>query len=67
MTHLAKRLGWQISLIVFSLLATSWLQAPRLGDEFQVDQDFRTYHWISNFHDPALFPDDPTSDSTYVM
>lgn len=56
--RLFKHLDLRIILVVVSLLAVWWLQAPRLGDEFRVDEDFRTFYWMSKFQDPALFPND---------
>ena len=60
-----SHLQWRLSLIAVSILAVLWLQAPRLVDEFQVDQDFRTFYWMHKFQEPALFPDDPANGITY--
>jgi hypothetical protein len=49
-----------------SLFAVLWLQAPRLGDEFRVDGDFRSFYWMNKFQDPALFPDDPLGRLSYA-
>jgi len=51
-----KRLNTWIFLVAISLLATLWLQAPRLLDQFQVDQDFRFYYWMNKFQDTTIFP-----------
>ncbi|MBN1991846.1 MAG: hypothetical protein JW953_04030 [Anaerolineae bacterium] len=51
-----KRLDVRLILIIISLLAVAWLQAPRLADEFRVDEDFRTFYWMHKFQDPSLFP-----------
>jgi hypothetical protein len=50
-----KRLNEWILLAVIAILATLWLQAPRLLDPLQVDQDFRTFYWMNKFQDSALF------------
>jgi hypothetical protein len=64
--HIMKRLDQRLLLVVCSLLAVLWLQAPRLVDEFQVDQDFRSFYWMSKFQDPALFPNDPLKGPSYI-
>ncbi|MFC1975344.1 hypothetical protein ACFLXQ_02975 [Chloroflexota bacterium] len=51
-----KRLDVRLVLIIVSLLAVGWLQAPRLSDEFRVDEDFRSFYWMSKFQDSSLFP-----------
>lgn len=43
-----------------------WVQAPRLFDEFRVDEDFRSFHWMNKFQDPELFPDDQLGGYLYV-
>lgn len=52
-----KGLKTEFILIVISLLAVAWLQVPRLGDEFRVDEDFRSFYWMNKFQDGELFPD----------
>lgn len=52
-------LKWPLSLMAISLLAVLWLQAPRLLDQYQVDEDFRSFYWMSKFYDSELFPDEP--------
>jgi len=64
--YIIKRLDWRIVLVIVSLLAILWLQAPRLGDEFRVDQDFRTFYLMNKFQDPALFPNDQLRGYRYV-
>jgi hypothetical protein len=49
-----------------SLFAILWLQAPRLGDEFRVDQDFRTFYLMNKFQDPVLFPNDQLRGYRYI-
>lgn len=61
-----KRLDWRIVLVIVSLFAILWLQAPRFGDEFRVDQDFRTFYLMNKFQDPALFPNDQLRGYRYV-
>jgi len=51
-----KGLDIRVVLIIVSLLAVGWLQLPRLGDEFQVDEDFRSFYWMNKFQDSDLFP-----------
>ncbi|MCB0212569.1 MAG: hypothetical protein KDJ52_24710, partial [Anaerolineae bacterium] len=48
-----------IVLVIISILAVLWLQAPRLWDQFQADEDFRTFYWMSKFYDSELFPNEP--------
>jgi hypothetical protein len=55
MTYLRK-LDVRIWLIIVSVVAVGWLQSPRLGDDFRVDEDFRAFYWMNKFQDPALFP-----------
>ncbi len=57
--HLMSVLDRRILLVIVSLLAVLWVQAPRLTDEFRVDRDFRSFYWMNKFEDPALFPNDP--------
>jgi hypothetical protein len=64
--YIVKRLDWQIVLVIVSLFAILWLQAPRLADEFGVDQDFRTFYLMNKFQDPALFPNDQLRGYRYV-
>jgi hypothetical protein len=69
MTHtqrINKRLNWRAVLIIVSLFAVLWLQAPRLGDELRVDQDFRSFYWMNKFQDPALFPNDQLRGYSYT-
>jgi hypothetical protein len=47
-------------------LPVLWLQVPRLVDEFQVEEDFRTFYWMNKFQDPALFPDDRFRGNAYT-
>jgi hypothetical protein len=54
--RLIKRLDLRLILIIISLLAVSWLQFPRLTDEFRVDEDFRYQYWMNKFQDPAVYP-----------
>ena len=54
--RLIKELHMQIILVVVSLLAVCWLQIPRLRDQYQVEEDFRTFYWMNKFQDPSLFP-----------
>ncbi|MCP4367644.1 MAG: hypothetical protein GY797_05960, partial [Deltaproteobacteria bacterium] len=44
-------------LVAVSFVAILWLQAPRLFDPFQVDQDFRWYYKLHQFQDHTLFSD----------
>jgi hypothetical protein len=46
-------------LVAISLLAVAWIQAPRLLDQFQVDEDFRAFYWMNRFRDDDLFESDP--------
>jgi hypothetical protein len=64
--HITQRPDWRIVLVIMSLFAVLWLQAPRLGDEFRVDGDFRSFYWMNKFQDPALFPDDPLGRLSYT-
>lgn len=59
MGQLAKGFDQRLILIIISLLAVLWLQAPRLIDNFNVDEDFRSFYRMSQFADPNLFPNDP--------
>jgi hypothetical protein len=43
-----------------------WIQAPRLFDEFKVDEDFRSFYWMNKFRDPSLFPNDALGNNLYV-
>ncbi|MBN1221443.1 MAG: hypothetical protein JXM69_21160 [Anaerolineae bacterium] len=52
-----ERIDTRIVLVIISLLAVVWLQVPRLGDEFRVDEDFRSFYWMYKFQEPSLFPD----------
>lgn len=65
-THPIKYLDRRTVLMFVSLLAVLWLQAPRLFDPFSVDEDFRTFYWMSKFQDPTLFPDDPLQSTIYT-
>ena len=58
--RLIKSLDIRVSLIILSLLAMAWLQAPRLTDEFRVDEDFRYFYWMNKYYDSAIFPNDPS-------
>ena len=67
MTHATiKYLDRRIVLVAVSLLAILWLQGPRLGDEFRVDEDFRSFYWMNKFQDPALFPNDQLRGYLYT-
>jgi hypothetical protein len=48
------------------LFEVLWLQAPRLGDEYRFDQDFRSFCVINQFQDPTLFPNDQLTSQRYV-
>ena len=48
-----------ILLVMIPILATTWVQAPRLLDAFKVDEDFRSFYWMNKFQDEDLFQDDP--------
>jgi hypothetical protein len=61
MQRFLKQIDIRLILVVVSLLAVGWLQWPRLGDEFRVDEDFRYYYWMYKFQDSALFPSDPSN------
>jgi hypothetical protein len=65
--RIIKRLDRRIGLVIVSLLAVLWLQAPRLVDRFQVDEDFRSFYWMNNFQDPALFLDDQLRGDDYTI
>ncbi|MEA3375496.1 MAG: hypothetical protein U9R72_04785 [Chloroflexota bacterium] len=56
----------KIVLIAVSLLATLWVQAPRLADPFRVDEDFRTFYWMNKFQEEGLYPNDQLRGHTYV-
>ena len=58
MNRFKKRLDIRIVLVVVSLLAVLWIQAPRLADEYRVDEDFRTFYWMNKFQDSSIFPND---------
>jgi hypothetical protein len=53
-----KLFGLRAFLFVASLLAVLWVQAPRLADDFKVDEDFRTFYWMNKFQDSSLLPHD---------
>lgn len=53
-------------LIVASFLLLLWIQIPKFGDEFRVDEDFRSFYWMRKFRDPALFPNDQLRSESYV-
>ncbi len=63
---LGKHLNWSIVLIVIALLATLWLQVPRLADEFQVEEDFRSFYWMNKFRDQTLFSSGQTQRFTTI-
>jgi hypothetical protein len=56
----------KISLIALSLLATFWVQAPRLTDEPRVDEDFRSFYWMNKFKEQGLFPNDELRGDQYT-
>jgi hypothetical protein len=60
-----RQRDWRIPLIAMSLLALLWLQGPKLGDPFQLDEDFRSFYWMNKFQDPSLFPRDLQDTQSY--
>lgn len=59
MGQIAKGFDQRLILIIISFLAVLWLQAPRLVDDFSVDEDFRSFYQMSQFENPNVFPNDP--------
>lgn len=57
----------KIALIILSLIAISWLQIPRLIDEYQVEEDFRSFYWMNKFQDSDIFPVDQLSGHVYSV
>ena len=56
-TQFASRLlDRRVVLIAVSLLSALWLQAPRLLDEFQCDEDFRSFYEMNRYQDASLYP-----------
>ena len=53
-------------LILLSIVGVAWLQWPRLGDPYRVDEDFRSFYWFAKFQNPHLFPNDPEAGTRYV-
>jgi hypothetical protein len=53
-------------LIVLSLFAVLWLQAPDLTDEFVIIEDFGSFYWMNQFQEPGLFPNDQLRGDTYT-
>jgi hypothetical protein len=53
-------------LIMVSLLAVLWVQAPRFFDKLKMDEDFRTFYWMNKFEDPSLFPNDSLGGHRYT-
>ncbi|MCB9098300.1 MAG: hypothetical protein H6632_02085 [Anaerolineales bacterium] len=61
-----KILKTYIWLSLLSIIGVAWLQWPRLGDPYRVDEDFRTFYWFAKFQNPALFSHDPDQGMRYV-
>ena len=57
----------KILLVVITLFATLWVQAPRLVDPFRVDEDFRNVYWMNKFQEEGLFPKDQLRGNTYTI
>jgi hypothetical protein len=53
-------------LTLISMIGVAWLQWPRLGDPYRVDEDFRSFYWFAKFQSPELFPNDPDIGTSYV-
>ncbi|MCB0162660.1 MAG: hypothetical protein KDI79_00450 [Anaerolineae bacterium] len=53
-------------LILLSIIGVAWLQWPRLGDPYRVDEDFRSFYWFAKFQNPNLFPYDPDIGTRYI-
>lgn len=61
-----KDLKIYLWLIFFSVIGVTWLQWPRLGDPYRVDEDFRSFYWFAKFQTPQLFPNDADVGARYV-
>jgi len=53
-------------LIILSVVAVAWAQAPRLVDHFRVDEDFRSFYWMNKFQAPELFSNDELEGHKYI-
>jgi hypothetical protein len=49
---------WLLALVLFSLVATLWSQAPYLWDRYRVIKDVQNFYWIPRYWDADLFPVD---------
>jgi hypothetical protein len=59
MTREGKDRKWLLLIVFVALGAALWIQAPKIADEYRINEDFRTFYWMSRFQDPSLFADDP--------
>lgn len=49
-----------------SLVTLLWIQGPKFGDEFRIDEDFRSFYWMRKFRNPSLFPNDQLRSDRYI-
>lgn len=43
--------------LIIALAVALWLQWPQLLDSYQVEEDFRKFHWMNRFYDQELLPE----------
>jgi hypothetical protein len=49
---------WLLALLLFSLIAALWSQAPYLWNRYRVIKDVQNFYWIPRYWDSDLFPVD---------